>query len=240
MLESMLMFRLALLSSLALSSLGIGAGCGLIDSNIADFDLSLPAKEISVDTADWMLVGETIVPAIDCSESAAICDAAVSQFCGNQSLCVGACDGQRCKADVAVNLFRSFDLAQEKPELREIDGKPLIDVTISRISYTVTENTMNVDSAPMGIYIGPQTAMTIDHAAAELIGTIPVIAAGQTVSSTDVELVADAKKVVGRYMREYSTPFNIIIGSTVELKAADILPTGKLVAVVEVRATAGF
>ncbi len=234
------MFRLTLMTSLALGSFMFGTGCGLIDSNIADFDLSLPAKEISVDTADWMLAGGTMVPAVDCSENATICDAAVSQFCGNESLCAGSCDGQSCRADVAVNLFRSFDLAQEKPELREIDGKPLIDVSISRISYTITENTMNVDSTPMGIYIGPQTAMTIDHSDAELIGTIPVIAAGQTLASTEVELVADAKKIVGRYMREYSTPFNIIMGSTVALKAADILPTGKLVAVVEVRATAGF
>ena len=233
------MLRLLITSAATLLFVGAG-GCGLIDSNIADFDLSLPEKELSVDTADWMLADAEMVPSIDCSDTAGVCNAGVSQFCGNDGVCFGSCDGSNCQAEVVVNLFRQFDLEAEKPELREIDGKPLVEITISRISYTVSENTMNLDSTPMIIYIGPQTAMASGHPQAEAIGTIPAVPTGTTLEETDVVLVENSEAIVSRYMRDYKTPFNIIVGTNVDLMAGDLLPQGKLVSVVKVQATAGL
>jgi len=227
-------------AALALATAVLAGGCGLIDSNIADFDLSLPEKEITVDTADWMLADAQSVPAIDCQDMMSVCNAGVSQFCGNGQLCFGSCDGANCKAEVAVNLFREFDLGEEKPELREIDGQPLVDVTIRRIAYSVSENTMNVDSTPLTIYIGPQDAMSSGHPQAEAIGTIAPVPAGMTIDDAEVELSADAESVVRSYMGDYRTPFNIIIGTLVDLEAGDLIPQGRLVAVVKVEATAGL
>ena len=220
----------------------LSSGCGLVDSNIADFDLSLPEKELTVDTADWMLTDQATVPSVDCSSDASICSAAVSEICSANEVCFGACDAESitCRADVLIELFQMFELASEKPELMEIDGKPLVDVTIRRIGYVVSENTMNVDSPELAVFIGPQEAMSSGHPLAEQIGTIPPVSAGTTVADGQVELLPDAEQTMERYLRDYQTPFNVIAGSLVELEAGDTVPSGRLVAVVQVDATAGL
>lgn len=229
------MVRLVSLVCLAAS------GCGLVDSNIADFDLSLPEKEITVDTADWDLTENATVPTVDCSSDQGICAAGVSQICGAEDVCFGSCTADStCKADVLVELFQRFELQREKPELSEIDGKPLVSVSINRIGYTVTENTMNVDSPPLTVYVGPQEAMSSGHPQAEAIGVIPVLPAGTTVDSGEVQLEPGAEDIIGKYMKDYQTPFNVIVASTVELQAGDLVPQGRLVAIVQVEATAGI
>jgi hypothetical protein len=229
------------MNRLALAAVLLSAGC-LIDSNIADFDLSLPEKELTVDTADWMLTDETTVPSVDCSEMAGVCSAGVAEICSASDLCFGSCDSdtETCNAEVLIELFQRFELATEKPELSEIDGKPLVDVSIRRIGYTVSENTMNVDSPELAVYIGPQEAMSSGHPQAEQIGTIPVVAAGSTVESGEVELLDSAEQTMERFLRDYRTPFNVIVGSLVELEAGDMVPQGRLVAIVQVDATAGI
>ena len=215
-------------------------GCGLIDSNIADFDLSLPEKEVTVDTADWMLTDEATVPAVDCSGSPDICGAAVEEICASEA-CAGSCGADdSCRAEIQIELFHRFELQREKPELSEIDDQPLVRVNIRRVGYTVSENTMNVDSPPLTVFVGPQQAMSSGHAEAEVIGTIPVLAAGTTVTDGEMELVDGAEEILGRYMRAYQTPFNIIVGSTLDLEAGDVVPQGRLIAIVQVEATAGL
>lgn len=227
---------------LAFAAFLLGAGCGLIDSDIADFDLSLPEKELTVDTADWMLTDEATVPSVDCSQMAGVCSAGVMQICSASELCFGSCNSstETCTAEVLIELFQRFELAKEKPELEAIDGKPLVDVTINRIAYSVTENTMNVDSPELAVYIGPQEAMSSGHPQAEQIGTIPVVPAGTTVEDGSVELLPDAEQTMRRFLRDYQTPFNVIAGSLVQLEAGDMVPQGRLVAVVQVNATAGL
>lgn len=217
-------------------------GCGLIDSNIADFDLTLPDKELTVDTADWMLTDQSTVPSLECGGMTGICSAGVDQICSASELCFGSCDAQTetCRAEVLIELFQTFELEREKPELSEIDGKPLVDITIRRIGYQVSENTMNVDSPEIAVFIGPVEAMSSDHPEAEQIGTIPVVPAGTTVEAGQVELLPESEEIIARYLREYQTPFNLIAGSLVELGAGDTVPSGRLVAVVQVEATAGL
>lgn len=230
------------MNRLAFAAILLGAGCGLIDSNIADFDLSLPEKELTVDTSDWMLTDQTTVPAVDCSGMAGACSAGVAQICSASELCFGSCDAttETCSAEVLIELFQRFELATEKPELMEIDGKPLVDVTINRIAYSVTENTMNVDAPELAVYIGPQEAMSSGHPQAEQIGTIPVVPAGTTVEDGEVQLLPDAEQTMERYLKDYQTPFNVIAGSLVQLEAGDTVPQGRLVAIVQVSATAGL
>lgn len=227
---------------LLVAALLSSGGCGLIDSDISDFDLSLPEKELTVDTSDWMLTDQSTVPPIDCSGMTSICSAAVAQICSAGELCFGSCDAETetCNAEVLIELFQRFELAAEKPELEAIDGKPLVDVTIRRIGYSVTENTMNVDSPPLAVYIGPQEAMSSGHPQAEQIGTIPVVPAGTTVTDGEVELLPGAEETMSRFMTDYQTPFNVIAGSLVELEAGDQVPQGRLVAIVQVDATAGL
>ena len=216
-------------------------GCGLIDPDIADFDLSLPEKDIVVDTAQWQLTTESMLPAVDCSQNAAICSAGITQFCGaGAAVCFGTCNADgACDVEVLVNLWHPFDLAKEKPELEKIEGQPLVSLSIKKIAYRVTENTLNVDSPEMTVYVAPANAMASGDAQAEAIGTIAVVPAGTTIDEQDVLLSDGGRDILAEYMKQYSVPFNIIIGASVDISPGDVVPTGKLTAVVLVTAVAG-
>ena len=139
-----------------------------------------------------------------------------------------------------VSRFHTFDLASEKPELQEIEGKPLVSIRISRVAYEITENTLNVNTPRLTIYVGPQSAMDGADPQARAIGNIPPALAGTTVAEAEVEMTADGEDILADFMKDYSTPFNIIVGGDVSLAAGDPVPTGRLVAVVKAEATAGL
>ncbi len=215
--------------------------CGLIDPNIADFDLSLPEKEIVIDTGQWNLSTDSTMPAIDCSESAGVCSLGVSELCGAEGICFGTC-GTRdtCDVKILVNLWRTFDLTTDKPELAEIEGQPLVSITIQSIGYKVTENTLNVDSPPMVVYVAPNNIMSPGDPQAQAIGNIPSIPAGMTSGEMEVNLTDNGRQLLSDYMKNYSVPFNLVIGSEVDVAAGDVVPTGKMTAVVLVSAVAGI
>lgn len=229
--------RLALCGSVASAF----AGCGLIDPDIADFDLSLPEKPLVVDTSQWQLTTEAMMPAIDCSENPGVCSLGISEVCDADGICFGTCNAaETCDVKILVNLWHSFNLAKEKPELEEIEGKPLVSVEINQIAYKVTENTMNVDSPEMTVYVAPEAVMAPGDPQAQAIGTLPPILAGTIIEEQNVELTSNGREILAGYMKEYSVPFNVIVGTDVDVTAGDVVPTGKLTAVVMVSAIAGI
>jgi hypothetical protein len=217
------------------------AGCGLIDPDIADFDLSLPEKEIVVDTSQWQLTADATLPAVDCSMMAGVCSLGITELCGAEGVCFGSCNSdQVCDVKVLVNLWHPFDLAKEKPELQEIEGKPLVSISINKIAYKVSENTMNIDSPEMTVYVAPGSVMSPGDPQAEAIGTIPPVTAGTTIEEQDVVLTENGREILSGYMKQYSVPFNVIVGTDVDISPGDMVPTGKLSAVVIVSAVAGI
>lgn len=234
------MLKLARYAALA-AGLTLFAGCGLIDPDIADFDLSLPEKEIVVDTSTWQLTDDATVPAVDCSENPGVCSLGISELCGAEGICFGSCnEAQTCDVKVLVNLWHSFDLAREKPELQEIEGQPLVSVSINTIAYKVTENTLNVATPEMTVYVAPEGVMSPGDPGAEAIGTLPPVPPGTLIESQDVVLTDNGRELLAGYMKRYAQPFNIIVGTDVDLEAGDEVPTGTLTAVVMVTAVAGI
>jgi hypothetical protein len=233
------MKTIALVSFLLLFS----SACGLIDPDIADFDLSLPEKDITVDTAQWELADEPTMPAIDCSGGMAqICSSGISQVCGADTFCFGSCNAtsETCDVTVLLNLWHTFDLAAEKPELQEIEGQPLVSVSITKIAYRVSENTMNVDTPPLDVYVAPQSEMSTGGPQAMKIGRIAAVPAGELVEEGEVDVTEDGKAVLQGFMKNYTTPFNIIVGNEIQMSAGDTMPSGKMTAVVLVSAVAGI
>jgi hypothetical protein len=213
-------------------------GCGLIDSDITDFPLHLPEREVTVDTADWQLADEPTMPAVDCTGAmAGVCDSAVDELCAAEG-CEGNCGGESCEIALAISLWNTFDLATESPELEQFEDQPVVSVTIERVWFEVTENSLDVASPELEVAIAPQSIMTL--ADGEVVGTIPSVPAGQLIADGEVTLTADGAQVLSTYMKSYSTPFNVIVGTNLSLAAGDPLPTGRMVALVHVDASAGL
>jgi hypothetical protein len=234
------MIRLLVCSGLALGA----GGCGLISSDVTDFDLSMPSKTFTVDTAQWQLTGDPNgeFPAIDCSANQGICSTGISQACGNQAICFGSCDttDQTCQATVLVALSQPVNLLDEKPELAQIEDQPLVSVTVDRIYYHVSENTLNVSTPEFMMYVAPENVMSPGDAQAVPVGTIAPLPAATTRDETDMVFVAGGEDALKQFMKDYKTTFRVIVGGSIELHAGDPIPTGSLTATVNVAAHAGI
>jgi hypothetical protein len=215
----------------------LAAGCGLIDPDVTDLTLRLPEREVTVDTADWALADEATMPAIDCEGMEGACAAAVGELCAAEG-CAGACGGSTCELVLPISLWNTFDLATEAPELQAIDGQPIVSVAIERVWFEVSENSLDVASPELEVAIAPQSVMTL--ADAEVIGTIPSIEPGALVADGEIALTAGGADVLAGYMKSYATPFNLIVGAELAFAAGDVLPTGRMIAVVHVEASAGL
>lgn len=216
------------------------AGCGLIDAEVSEIDLDLSERVVTIDTADWALTDEGEMPSLSCADAPDVCGTQVEAWCGAADLCSARCGGETCVVGVEVALWHTFDLAREAPELEKLEGQPLLAVTVDRVSFSVEENTLNISSPELTVWVAPEGVVSIekDGRGAEEVGRIPSMKAGHTSAETDLELTTNGQTVLAEHMRDYATPFNVIVGGRVELRAGDEVPTGRMKAGIKVAAHA--
>jgi hypothetical protein len=212
----------------------VGAlGCGLISSDITKVSFNLPSKSYSFDTNNGMFkappggtfpavpcgAGEVVMdcchppaplPAIDCTATPLFCEAAV------------------CTLKYPVTVVQTMDLSKEAPELSSFKSQSLVDISISRIHYAVTANTLNVDLPPIDLFLAPQGVMTADDpSSAEKFGTIAAVTA-MTTPDADVKLASNSKAVFNKYAHAFGTPFNFIATTTVVVPSGTPIPNGRV------------
>jgi hypothetical protein len=232
------------LCSLALAALS--SSCGLIDSDVTEFDLTLPDKAFSVDASGWQ-VNQTAADTflnMSCTQgSQNVCMSAAMQACPMN--CDGDC-GSTNKCELALNIsaYKGIDLVAERPELNQINDKPVIKVEIESVRYAVPANTLNVATPEMGVFVAPITVMDPKDPMAKQIGIIASVPAGATVAARDMEYTADGKQILIDTMSTYKNPFNVIVGTSADnaivIAAGQMVPTGKLDAVIQIKAHAGL
>jgi hypothetical protein len=221
--------------------LAIVSGCGLISSDVTDFNLDLPDKRFTIDTMSWNVNQQQAMSALDvpCSSSMQ-CMTAADMVC--QMDCSGSCNAQsRCTIDLDVGLHTTINLLMEKPELQQINDKAIIDVTIDDVLYVVEMNTLNVATPEIGVYVGPMSVMDPKDPLAKKIGIIPMVSAGMTTPQPQkMMFTADGRANLTATMGNFKTPFNVIVGSTLSMTAGQPIPQGRLDAVIKIRAHAGL
>lgn len=218
-------------------------GCGLISSDVANFDLKLKDKQFSIDATGWQ-VDQTqadLLLGTSCTGMTNICEAAAMAACADD--CRGACNltTQKCELALDVSLYRAIDLQMDQPELMSIDSEPVIKVTIDAMTYAVTSNTLNVATPEITIYVAPMSVMDPTDPEAKQIGTIAPVPAMTLVTPPEVlEFTANGRADLVAVMNNFRTPFNLLVGSTLVIQQGMPVPTGKLDASIEITAHAGL
>nr|HEX4317494.1 hypothetical protein [Kofleriaceae bacterium] len=220
----------------------VSTGCGLISSDVTDFDLTLPPKTFTIDAASWQVDGSAAQAVLSqsCAQQPTACEQAAEAAC--KTGCSGTCDGgtQTCDMAFAVSLYQNVNLVMEKPELQTINSEPVIKVTIDSVDYDVDMNTLNVDTPPMTIFVAPATVMDPTDPSAVAIGTLAAQPAGQTSASQSLMFTDTGKQKLIDTMSNFKTPFNIIVGTTLNVMMGDPVPMGALEAVVHITAHASL
>jgi hypothetical protein len=217
------------------------SGCGLISSDVTNFNLDLPDKKFSIDTMSWNVDQQRAGLVLDtmCSSSSQ-CMAAAEAACAMD--CSGTCNAQsRCAINLDVGLHTSINLLTEKPELQQINDKAVIEVEIDDLLYLVEQNTLNVATPEIAIYVAPMSVMDPMDPMAKKIGTIPPVTPGMTTPSAQkMTFTADGRANLTAAMGNFKTPFNVIVGSTLTMTSGMPIPSGRLDALLRIRAHAGI
>ena len=221
-----------------------GTGCGLIDSDVTNFDLTLPDKKFTIDASGWQVDQQAAMTYLStsCASMPTLCGTAAMQACGPDD-CSGSCSTttNTCELALEVSLYQKIDLLTEKPELKSINDEPVIKVTLDSVTYEVTTNTLNVATPEMTVYVAPISVMEPSDPLAKPIGTIPPVAANTTIlTPAPIMFTAAGRAELINAMSTFKTPFNIIVGSTLVVRQGQPVPTGKLDAVVHITGHAGL
>lgn len=202
-------------------------GCSL---DITRITFDLPKQTYSFDTSMWgNLPPQTAglsFPNIPCTSDAECCTlgAAASLNCNTTPL---SCPAGSCEADIPESLSSAINLAQQVPQLATFPGHSLVKVSISSISYQVSDNTLNVDLPPMAIYLAPDGVTDVNDPSAMLFGTVPAIPAGSNPSGM-VQKAPNADAVLQMYTANVSQTFNVIAHTIVVIAADTPVPNGHI------------
>jgi hypothetical protein len=202
------------------------SGCWLIDPSISKLTFDLPTETYSFDTSMWSNLPKGTVPAVPCptidcctAGTAAGIDCSTTMLTCNVS---GVCE-----ADVPESASSSVNLAMQVPVLQTFAGHALSNITISSISYVVSNNTLNVPLPEMTIYLAPDGVTDPTSPLCQKFGTIPSIPA-MTDTSGMVQLVSNASQVFATFTGNISNPFNIIAAGTVTVVGGSPVPMGAI------------
>ena len=218
------------------------SGCGLISSDVTNFTLKTQSHMFTVDASSWMITNQQAADFYlgqSCASAPTECAQWVQNAC--TSNCTGSCDSgtQKCDLGLTVSVYQGVNINMDNPELSKIAKEPVVKVTIDSVTYTVSDNTLNVATPVMTVYVAPMNVMSPSDPSAQAIGTIPPVPTGATVTAMPMMFTDAGKTDLVNIMGNYMTPFNVLVGTSVVIKQGDPLPTGKLSATVEIAAHAG-
>jgi hypothetical protein len=242
------MLRLTARLAAAVLGLSLAAGCGLISSDVTDFDLTLPDKKFTIDASGWQvnttstrLFTNGQLASVPCSSSPTVCNSMVTMVCSSD--CSGSCNTATDSCELSLDVSRPLkvDLLTDRPELKTINDQPVIKVTIDSVTYEVTSNTLNVDTPVVNVYVAPISALKPSDPQAKLIGAIPAIPKMTTTTGPQMLMFTPTGKAdLVNIMSTFKTPFNVLVASSLVVTAGQMLPTGKLDAVVRIKGHAGL
>ena len=207
-------------------SMVMTAACGLISSDIATVKFALPERTYSFDTAKagWNLPPATL-PDIACTDDAGCCTLAMVAVPGvNCNMVI--CDAMKCAVKVTVETPPQTINLKMEANLGSLNKQSAIDVTVSKIAYDVTTNTMNVDLPPVELFVAPDGTTTASDSAAKRFGTVPTIPAATPVTNGNVTLDPVGQEAFVGFAHNFSTPFVFLARTSVIVPAGSPLPMG--------------
>ncbi len=210
-------------------------GCVLISSDVTRLKIQLSEQSYTFDTSMWgnLPTGSTVavpcgtgvgqvpdccnppaglgIPMPNCATTPIVCAPSPSDATENV-----------CTAEIPESVASVVNLSS-------VASNPasavLKDVQISSITYTTSNNTLNVALPELTVYLAPQGVTDPTDSRAMRFGTIPSIPAGAN-ESGKMELVSNSGAVFQTFAANVSTPFELIATTTVIIPSGTPIPSG--------------
>ncbi len=189
------------------------AGCGLIDTDITSVGVELPTRSYEFNATGFDLPADNSI-AIPCTTDEQCIDVAVHLR------------GRRLHGRRRGHPEHRDEPGAGGAELGGVTGA--VDISIDRIGFAVTTNTLNVDLPPVLLYMAPAGVTDPADPRAMLFGTVPSVPAGQTTNG-QVQLASNAGAVFKTFTHDLSMPFTFIASTTVKVASGSGVPSGRVV-----------
>ena len=218
------------LMSLGCSVLITSAGaCGLISSDITSVKFDLPSRSYNFDTAQAgvNLPAATLL-SLPCSAASDCCLLAggAGIDCG-LVICYTDAPSPTCALTATIETPpQEVDLKKEVPALSGFSKQSVIDVTVSKITYDITKNTLNVDLPAVELFVAPAGTPSTSDPMAKRFGTVPVTAAGTTITGGQVQLDAAGQQAFVGFAHNFGTPFVFLGRTTLVVPGGMPIPNG--------------
>ncbi len=230
-------------AALLLTSITALPACGLVSSssNIGDVAIDLPDQQFTVDTASWQIGNDaaTAYLAKSCAAEPSACASAADATCA--AGCTGNCDTttHTCDLSLDVSLYQVIDVAKEQPAVAKVGeasscrSRSIRSPTRSR----ATRSTSIRRRSPCTSRRRPSPRRARWRARMARSRRSPRARRPRAPSSSSRR---PAARILSAAMSAYDTPFNIIVGTTLLLRAGDSVPTGELDARLHITAHASL
>lgn len=211
----------------------VAGGCGLISSDITSVKFDLPARSYTFDTAQaGASLPAATLPAVACTDSATCCTLAMVAAPGVSCANV-ICDeaSGTCALTAALETpppQQTIDLKKEVSALSSFSSQSVIDVTINKITYDITQNTLNVDLPAVELFVASQGATSTADPSAKLFGTVPPTSHGKTLTGGTVAVDPQGQEAFKAFAHNFGTPFVFMARTKVVVPGGTPLPMGAI------------
>ena len=207
------------------------AGCS---TDIFDISVELGVEAFHLDFGS--MTGT--VPTVACEATAPqACGTAgvvtLGNGAGETELGVG-CDSttSRCYVQANTRVFYVVDVLRDQAFTSKVGRKAVTLVRMLDVAYVVPANTATFDIPRIDVYVGPAEARQSGDSGVTLVDSVPVIAAGQTITADSPGHLTIADGSPGRSLIESSikrkVPFVFIVTTAPRLESGSPLPSGSM------------
>lgn len=221
-------------SSLALiAGLLPGFGCGLLDE-ATTLTLCADPQRFVVDTAQLGFSGAgATLPELRCEAAPGLCAQLAGAFVCSPELwqCSAPCvtrSGGGAVCALRGVLTQGVELDLEAQLRNQLQARALQRLSLARVEYEVSENTLTVATPELRLYVGPAAAKAVGDPGVELLARLAPVAAGATVMPSTVPMEAAGQRRLAELVKDYRTPFRVLIAAEFVLVGGQASPAGRL------------
>jgi hypothetical protein len=165
----------------------------------------------------------------DCSGAEQLIDCTGQSF-GCDLRCLGAAAEQPglCDVELSATVEQGVQISLANEVNRKFQSVSLVDVTLTRLEYSVLTNTLTAPVPQTDLLVGPEDASVASSPDVVLLAELPEIPAGATPQEQTIETEPDGRVALTRFAKNYETPFRAFGRTTLVSRSGEALSAGTL------------
>lgn len=216
------------------------AACGVIN-DATSIKLELPDKKFTISADAWQVAQPAADSflAMPCDTATMACSTLADTLC--EANCSGACNAANtCDLSLDISLAQPVNLVTDQPALKTFSDQSTIRISVDSVTFDVRTNDLTVDTPVLTVYVAPMSVTLSSDPMAIEIGTVATVPAGQlTAGPEPIDLSEAGRAALVKIMSSFKTPFNVLVGASIHLTEGELVPSGKLDAIVQITGYAG-